>query len=382
MWMNAGLCVHACVSGTGEFMQSLYLATDSCFASWQMYVLHACRGRLHTIMVTGDHHLTAMAVAQATGMLNFKCPRVLLALSDAMFVPDVSSPGSSTGPADTLGQRRTQSSTPLDLKAHAAWDSQAQPSSSSRSKSLSQVELSALKGVSGVGFSSKPLVPKPALQPIIPPQAAHKAVSQLPASRADAQQQQPPQIDGFSQSLFRARSTEPFTHSQLSAPISADDLAHLQQPASAEPDPGQDELTFFMADEAKLVMMSCKEAFAMIATGHQCVITGSVFDYLVHQADPSLLKTGLHNVAVCARMKAQQKAQLVNLLSDQGLTVSSTRKFQVQQTLQRLRSVLQRSGVEHWLHDHDLPLDAVLKLPIASEGLFPVQVKCQLTHDC
>ena len=281
-------------------------------------------------MVTGDHHLTALAVAQVTGMVNIKRPHILVAQPDAIFLPDVSSYESSTGRADTLGQRRTQSSTPIELRAHAASVSQPQPSSSSRSKSLSQIELTALKGVSGVGFSSKPLVPKPALLQISPPQAAHKTVSQLPISHAGAQQQQPSQINGVSQSLSRAHSSEPFSRSQLSAQASADDLAHLQQPASAEPDPSQDELTFFMADEAKLVRLSRREAFAMIATGHQCAITGSVFDYLVHQADPSLLKTVLHNVVVCARMKAQQKAQLVNLLSDQGLTVSSTRKFQVQ----------------------------------------------------
>ena len=44
-------------------------------------------------------------------------------------------------------------------------------------------------------------------------------------------------------------------------------LAHLQQPASAEPDLGHDELTFFMADEAKLVMLSRREAFAMMRQG-------------------------------------------------------------------------------------------------------------------
>ena len=347
VWLNAGICMpvyvcmtHACVIGTGPLIRFLSLATDSCFASCQLYVLHACRGRLHTIMVTGDHHLTAMAVAQVTGMMNIKRPHILIAQPDAIFLPNVSSLDSSIGPAYTLGQRRTQSSTPVDLKAHAALVSQPQPSSSSRSKSLSQVELSALKGVSGVSFSSKPLVTKAALQQIIPPQAAHKTINQLPNSHGDAQPQQPPHTDGVPQSLFRARSTEPFTHSQLSAQTSVDDLAHLQQPASAEPDLGHDELTFFIADEAKLVMLSRREAFAMIATGHQCVITGSVFDYLLHEADPTLLETVLHNVAVCARMKAQQKAQLVNLLSEQGMTVSSTRKFKVQQALPTLSAVI------------------------------------------
>ena len=285
-------------------------------------------------MVTGDHHLTATAVAQVTGILNFKRPHVLIAQPDVLNVSSVSSPWNPTcmRPENTLGQRRTRSAAPVDLIALAELHSQPQQGSS-RSKSLSHIELSTLKDVSGARFSSQLLVPKPAFQHPSSPQAAHVTSSQMFASYADSQQQQPAQIDGSSQSLSHARFSEPFANSQLLAQTNADNLAHLQQPTSAEPDPNQDELSFIMAEDGKLAPLSRREAFAMIATGHQCIITGSVFDYLVHQADPSLLEAVLHNVAVCARMKAHQKAQLVNLLSDQGLIVSSTRKFKVQHAL-------------------------------------------------
>ena len=264
-------------------------------------------------------------------MLNSRRPHVLIAQPETLTLSTVSTPESPTAtrPEDTLGQRRTRSAAPMDLRAFAELPSQPQQGSS-RSKSLSQIEFNALKDVSGARFSSKPLVPKPALQKTSPPQATQLTS----ASHADAQQQQPARSYGSSQSLLHARSSEPFALSRLSAQIDADNLAHLQQPASAEPDPSQDELAFIMAEEGKLVPLSRREAFAMIATGHQCIITGSVFDHLVCQADPSLLETVLHNVAVCARMKAHQKAQLVNLLSDQGLIVSGTRKIQVQQALQ------------------------------------------------
>ena len=270
-------------------------------------------------------------------MLNSRRPHVLIAQPETFNLPTVSSPESltATRPEDMLEQRRTRFPAPMDLRAFAELPSQPEQGSS-RSKSLSQIELSALKDVSGARFSSKPLVPMPALQRTSPPQATHVTS----AGHADAQQQQPAQIDGSPQSLSHARSSEPFALSQLAAQTNADNLAHLQQPASAEPDPSGDELAFIMAEEGKLVPLSRREAFAMIATGHQCIITGSVFDHLVHQADPSLLETVLHNVAVCARMKAHQKAQLVNLLSDQGLTVSSTRKFKVQQALQNKRCSL------------------------------------------
>lgn len=326
-----------------EGAKSVYeFGTNAPVASCGIIQWNACRGRLHTIMVTGDHHLTATAVAQATGMLNFKRPYVLIKQPDTVNVSSVSCTVGSTSmkPEETLGQRRTRSVAPVDLIAFAELQSQPQQGSST-SKSLSQIELSILKDVSGARFSSKPLVPKPALQHPSPPQAAHITSSQMHASHADAQQQQPAQMDGSSQSLSHAHSSEPFALSQLFAQTNADNLAHLQQPASAEPDPNQDELAFIMAEEGKLVPLSRREAFAMIATGHQCMITGSVFDHLVHQADPSLLEAVLHNVAVCARMKAHQKAQLVNLLSDQGLTVHSTRKFKVQYALLRPRQMLQ-----------------------------------------
>ena len=325
--MHVNVCVHVCMCE---------LAKDTVGRHNQLHciliiIFIACRGRLHTVMVTGDHYVIATAVAQVTGMLNSKRPYVLITHPETLNLPTASSSENPTAtrPEDTLGQRRTWSAAPLDIRALAELPGQPQQGSS-RTKSLSQIELSALKDVSGARFSSKPLIAKPALHRTSSPQAAHVTS----ASHADAQQQQPAQIDDSLQSLSHARASEPFALSQLSAQTDADNLAHLQQPASAEPDPGQDELSFIMAEEGKLVPLTRREAFAMIATGHQCIITGPAFDHLVHQADPSLLETVLHNVAVCAHMEAHQKAQLVTLLSDQGLTVSSTRKFKVQQTLQ------------------------------------------------
>ena len=271
-------------------------------------------------MVTGDHHLTATAVAQVTGILNFKRPHILIAETELLRLPTASSPTSitATGPANRLGPvLRTRSAAPVDLKALAELNCQPQPGSS-RSKSFSQIELSALKDVSRARFSSKLLVPKRAL-----------TTNHMQTSQADAQQQQPPQIDGPQQNLLLARSSERFALTQLSAQSNTDNLAHLQQPAAAEPDPTQDELSFIMADEGRLGPLSRREALTMIGMGHQCIITGCVFDHLVQHADPAFLETVLHNVAVCARMKAHQKAQLVLLLSDQGLTVSCTRKFKV-----------------------------------------------------
>ena len=312
-------------------------------------LLYACRGRLQTIMVTGDHYLTATAVAQVTGMLNFKQKHFLIAQPETVFIrestihlPTVSSlEGTANSmPLDRYGQiLRTKSALPIDLKAVADSENQPQVSGGSRSKSLSNIETGAvkplLKGVSGTRFSSKPIVAKPALQSTSPRQPAQLPsvpASQMHLSQANLQQhQQPAQIEYSPPGLLHARSSEPCMFQQLTAQADADDLCHLQQPAVAEPDPSQDALSFIMAEEGRLVPLPQREAVAMIAEGHQCIITGPVFDYLLQHAEPSLLETVLHNVAVCARMRSHQKAQLVQLLSNQGLTVSSTRKFKVRQ---------------------------------------------------
>ena len=305
-------------------------------------------------MVTGDHYLTATSVAQVTGMLNFKRKHILIAQPEAVFIrentvylPTVSSLESTANsrPIDRYGQvLRTKSALPIDLEGLAELENQPQASKGSRSKSLSTIEMGAvkplLKGVAGTRFSSKPLVAKPALQSTSPRQTAQPAQvpsvppSQIHLSQVNPQQhQQPAQIKHSSPGLVHARSSEPCVFQQLTAQADADDLCHLQQPAVAEPDLSQAEMSFVMAEEGRLVPLPQREAVAMIAEGHQCIITGPVFDYLLKHAEPTLLETVLHNVAVCARMRSHQKSQLVQLLSNQGLTVSSARTFKVRQLL-------------------------------------------------
>lgn len=279
-------------------------------------------------MVTGDHHITAMAVAQVTGMLDANRPQIVIAQTEELYMAPVLPAEGTTAsrPEDHYAQLlHSRSAVPLESQTLAETVSQPQ-GGSSRSKSLSQIEVGALNHVSGARFSSKPLVPKPAFQPASPQQAAELKPDHLPARPASLV---PALIHGSSNSLARARSSEPFSLHQLLAHTDTHNLADLRQPASAEPDLQQDGLSFLIRKEGRMAPLSRKEAIPMIAMGHQCIITGRVFDHLVQHADPAFMEAVLHNVAVCARMKAYQKAHLVQLLSSQGLTVSSTRKFKV-----------------------------------------------------
>ena len=336
-------------------------AAESC----QFLFFVVCRGRLHTIMVTRDHYLTATAVAQVTGILNFRRKHILIAQPESVFIhkptvylPEVSSIRSAAAskPVDRLGQPlRTSSAMPSNLALAAALALQPEASSASRSKTLSNIEMGAakpmLRDVSGARFSSKPAVSKPALQPNSPRQSAQPAElasKQHRSTRAVTQQPQSAQIEPSTSSLLHARSSEPLVFQQLIAQSDTDDLCHLQQPAAAEADPVQDELSFVMAEDGRLMPMRQREAFATIAEGHQCIITGPAFEYLLKHADPALLETVLHNVAVCARMRSHHKAQLVQLLSSEGLTVTNTRNFKVQ--LLHFMLCQRLTAVEGWEH--------------------------------
>ena len=309
-------------------------------------------------MVTGDHYLTATAVAQATGMLNFKRKHIFIAQPDAIFIrekttylPSVSSIATVLPqPQDRSGQPiRTKSALAVDLTTLA--DFAADAVGRSRSKSLNKIDLSGagqlLNREPRSRFSSKPLVANPALPSGSSEQAMvtgflqrNSKSSQQPAettnqsvpvrTQAGSSQSKPVQMELASTTLAHARSSEPFD--QLAA-LSTDDSFNIDQasPTDAAHDRCSihDALSFVLAEEGQLMPLSKSSAMTLIAEGHQCIITGPVFEYLLQRAEPVFLETVLRNVAVCARMRSHQKAQLVQLLGAHGLAYSSTRQFKV-----------------------------------------------------
>ena len=312
-------------------------------------------------MVTGDHYLTATAVAQATGMLDFKRKHVLIAQPDAVFIrektaylPSVSSIAAvPPQPLDRYGQPiRTKSALAVDMTSFADFAAD-EVSSSSRSKSLNKIDLSGagqlLSKEARSRFSSKPLIAKPALPSGSSEQAivtgllqGNSKSSQQPAettnqtvpvpTQAGSSQSKPVQMELASTTLAHARSSEPFLFDRLAAP-SINDSPNLHQtsPIDAAHDRCsiQDALSFVLAEEGQLMPLTKSSAMTLIAEGHQCIITGPVFEYMLQHAEPVFLETVLRNVAVCARMRSHQKAQLVQLLGTHGLAYSSARRFKV-----------------------------------------------------
>ena len=51
----------------------------------------------------------------------------------------------------------------------------------------------------------------------------------------------------------------------------------------------------------------------------QCCVTGAAFEQRLQQTDSSLVQTVMTNVAVFARMRTQQKGQVMDLLGSRGI---------------------------------------------------------------
>lgn len=71
------------------------------------------------------------------------------------------------------------------------------------------------------------------------------------------------------------------------------------------------------------------EAFRLIAEGAKCTVTGPAFDHLLQLGEPAVVESVLQSLTVAARMQSHQKAQLVKMLSCQGLLLPSKQHFKV-----------------------------------------------------
>lgn len=76
-------------------------------------------------------------------------------------------------------------------------------------------------------------------------------------------------------------------------------------------------------------VLSYTEAFQLIAEGTICAVTGSAFDHLLQLCEPAVMQSVLQSLVAAARMQSHQKAQLVKMLSCQGLLLPSKQHFKV-----------------------------------------------------
>lgn len=105
----------------------------------------------------------------------------------------------------------------------------------------------------------------------------------------------------------------------------------MPQTQSSQPEPGQASLRCVLAGGGTQTteVLSQVEALRLIAEGTTCAITGPAFDQLLQQAEPAVMASVLQSLAVAARMQSHQKAQLVRMLSCQGLAWPNKQHFKV-----------------------------------------------------
>ena len=111
---------------------------------------------------------------------------------------------------------------------------------------------------------------------------------------------------------------------------------HSQQGSSlnwpqTHPKTDQTSLTCFLLGEERQAAQSLgeTEAFQLIAEGATCGITGGAFEHLLQHAETGMMAAVLQSLAVAAGMQSHQKAQLVKMLSCQGLLLPGKNYFKV-----------------------------------------------------
>ena len=303
------------------------------------------RGGIRTVMVTGDYHYTAIAVAKDIGMIQ---PDQEIMIIDVANQKDSASddsacrtsssaspwspPAGSHGPPLSVGLPHQSPTSILQ-----AWGDRVQGL-----EAMAGVQGGAGTGVPGAGLGSRvqpgegslpglnsvnrfvspagtdphaldmaPFIAPPTARPIAPPPAPPTApmlvgnplqrpseVLALVAPSRQALQGQGPglqeqdwELQGQGQGLLEQGKGLQKQHEQLKV------------------------VTGLGGEEVGL-----RHAMQSMASGHSCcAITGSAFAHLLQMSDLSILETVMHSAVVFARMKPHQKGQMIDLLSVRGL---------------------------------------------------------------
>ncbi|DBA85704.1 TPA: hypothetical protein ACH3X1_005275 [Trebouxia sp. C0004] len=250
-------------------------------------------GGIRTMMITGDYHQTAVAVAWGVGMVP---PEGVVHIIDKQPTAAVLSPPSS----------------PVNI-------------SSARSLLPRAWEISdALRTRAPVARSRlRPGTPEPELDPVNVSRDVLLAAPLLPAQQQtdrgrllqQAVQHQTDQVlVGKPQ-----RSTLKITSSLDSQSASPLDL-DLESEGSHHFRLQCDGLRFLLGTGDVRQDGEALRALTSIAEGQaQCAVTGAAFEHLLQQEDLSVLEAVLQNAVVFARMRPHQKSQVLSLLGAGGL---------------------------------------------------------------
>ncbi|KAL3153008.1 hypothetical protein ABBQ38_012035 [Trebouxia sp. C0009 RCD-2024] len=244
------------------------------------------RAHMRTMMVTGDHIWTAASVSYASGIVKERVPLVIIDKTD---------------PPPSFAPRQIGTEEITNTRQHFV------PTSSSEPAWQSLLALDDAKLASAE------------------PQVEHSARSQgrVRFETSLARSRQPVAIQAEPSGVLEQpqplHTGDPL---QKTAPLS------LPQTPFSQPEGGHASLKCLLAgvtNPAKV--LSYTEALQLIAEGTVCAVTGSAFDHLLQLSEPAVMQSVLQSLVLAARMQSHQKAQLVKMLSCQGLLLPSKQHF-------------------------------------------------------
>lgn len=238
---------------------------------------------MRTIMVTGDYHHTAIAVAKNVGMLRANRDIVVI---DAVQQCEPSPPSSPRRVA-FVSPSPDQSPAPLHQ-----WPGRL------RSTSLRSALMSPAHAAAPSVISSS---------------SSRSATQAMPADASEHESSSAP--------LHLTRTDLP---SPAVPEVHAPSSAFLSKPHGAQHGssygPPHGRLRFVRGLAGAEVEVGPSEAITAMVSGEvQCAVTGTAFDHLLRISDVSVLETVMRSVLVFARMKPHQKGEVMDLLSVRGL---------------------------------------------------------------
>ena len=294
------------------------------------------------MMITGDYHHTALAVARDVGMLKPLDSVVIIDVATASQQPanpSLLSPqpvGSALSPHALASSRVSQQT----LAARSACDSGHCHSHGDEQRvalTAAPVEAQCMKTQQvswgdSLGSKAEAELTDEALVPSQPLARVKKkpklSALQTPDEKACPNwmllhpAQKPSRlISPGSPGPAHAKSKHPFSLLQLPSGdiANAKSVYPPQQPAMLTP-PGRAPGLTFRTTAETLGPLSASEALAALAQGQlRCAVTGDAFEHLLQYPDLSVLETVLCSAVVFSRMQPHQKGQVMDLLSSRGI---------------------------------------------------------------
>ena len=328
------------------------------------FVVLLSRGAMRTMMITGDYHHTAIAVARGAGMLPTGAKLVIL---------EAAAQASKMRSALKGDLARTMATCAAPLRV--SFDLAHEPHAETRSEGCGAIKLqpaqallpvanqlvqslpehvqgqSQSQAVSAPKHSSPPAQelqmqvqdwlesPSERLQDVGQQRNTVQAPSKLAwanDSAGDAHAHMhghPPQpllpCEALQQEHVQPLADDPNGSQPLPSkspsvqdhPMTQDDLSCLRPPVQGMHRAPSTGLLFTSEgyspeDQPQTAL----EALQSIAQGQaQCCVTGQAFEYLLQHAEPAVIESVMQHAVVFARMQSHQKGQVMELLSSRGL---------------------------------------------------------------